>query len=410
MKLVGIDIGRSPEHAGRTRLSGIVRYDDARGGPAEEVVWYEVPEAFGADLSDSGNAWLALLLPVAVASNEPLVLSRPVDAQLLDGAADLMLAWREVYPDIRPVPIEAPVEAADARAGGRRTAAFFSGGVDSFHTALRERAAPIDDLVLALGSFDTVEGNHATFARIEARMRRAADVLAMTLVPVTTNQMRVSRMTSTVALRASHSFLASIGLALERRYSRMLFSSWTDHRWKAVNGDFTLHAQLLSTSRTRFENEGASLSRVDKIAAIAGSEAAREALRVCYQSGHEDNCMRCAKCVRTAVALEALGGLERWPTFGGSPLTAERARRATIAAPIERYYWEELPPFCRAHGREDLARAAERVLARARLLDPFRPLVRWLRRRPAVAAWTHRAEALVQDVDPLSLRPRSGSR
>ena len=109
MKLVGIDIGRSPEHAGRTRLSGIVRYDDARGGPAEEVVWYEVPEAFGADLSDSGNAWLTLLLPVAIASNEPLVLSRPVDAQLLDGAADLVLAWREVYPDIRPVPIDAPV-------------------------------------------------------------------------------------------------------------------------------------------------------------------------------------------------------------------------------------------------------------------------------------------------------------
>lgn len=410
MKLVEIDIGPSPAYPGRTRLSGIVRYDEARGGPVEEVVWYEVPAAFGGDFSDSGNGWLAFLLPIAVASNEPLVLSRPVDARFLDGAADLMRAWREVYPDIRPVPIEAPVEAAGTHATGPRTAAYFSGGVDSFDTALRERAAPIDDLILALGSFDTVEGNDATFARIEARMQRAADALSKTLVPVTTNQMRTSRATNKVALRASHSFLAGVGLALESRYSRLLFSSWTGHRWRGIDGDYTLFTQLLSTSRTSVENEGASLTRVDKIAAIARSEAAHASLRVCYQSGHENNCMRCAKCMRTAVALEAIDGLERWPTFGGAALTAERVRRTTIAAAIERFYWEELPPFCRAHGREDLARAAERVLARARRLDPLRPLVRWLRRRPAIAALTHRAEALVQDVDPLSLRPRDDSR
>jgi hypothetical protein len=404
MKLVDIDIGASPERAGHARLSGIVRYDDPRGGPAEEVFWFEVPEEFAPDLTRTGNPWLAMLLPIAVVSGERLVVSRPVDALFLDNAHDLMKTWRYLHPDDPAVTIEADLEAATTRPAGTRAAAFFSGGVDSFQTALRPRAAPLDDLLIALGSFDMVEGDPASFARIEARMRRAADRLGKTLVPVTTNQMRTSRMTSSLALRASHSLLASIALAIEGRYARVLYSSWTDHRWYALDGDYTLLAQLLSTSRTRFENEGASLSRVDKIAEIAGSDVVREALRVCYQSGHENNCMACAKCMRTAVALEALGGLERWPTFGGKALPAARARRTTISLKIERYYWEELPPFCREHGREDLARAAEHVLLRARMLDPFRPLVRWLRRRPAIARWTHRAEAMMQDVDPLSLR------
>lgn len=410
MKLVAVDIGRSPERAGHARLSGVVRYDDARGGPAEEVYWFEVPDEFAGGLSDSGNPWLAMLLPVAIASNESLVLARPVDARLLDGAEDLKRTWRAFHPGDPDVAIDADVQDDAARAAGTRSACFFSGGVDSFHTALRPRASRLHDLLLALGSFDTAGGDPASLARIEARMRRAADRLGKTLVPVTTNQMRTRRINAALALRSAHSLLAALALALEHRFDRVLFSSWTDYGWLERDLDYSQVAQLLSTRGTRFENEGAALSRVDKIAAIADHDVVREVLRVCYESGHENNCMRCAKCLRTAVALEALGGLDRWPTFGGGRLTARQAGRTTIAALIERHYWKELPPFCRAHGREDLARAAERVLARARLFDPFRPAVRWLRRRPLLARWTHRAEALVQDVDPLSLGPRGGAR
>jgi hypothetical protein len=415
MKLVGVDIASSPERAGQVRLTGIVRYDDARGGPAEEAYWLEVPAAVEPSLSASGNPWLAMLLPVAVVSGEPLVLSRPVDATLLDNARDLLLMWRSWFPGDAVTRIEADVSPAAATpdAAMRRTASFFSGGIDSFHTALRPRAAPLDELILALGSFDLLAADDASMERVRSRMERAADGIGKPLVPVTTNQIRTRLVHTDPVRRSALSMLAAIGLALERRYARVLVSASIDQHWKPAARDDVLSVQLLSTPHTRFEIEGASLSRVEKTALVAGCAAAREALRVCYQSGREDNCMMCAKCIRTAIALEALGGLERWPTFGGAPLTAARAARATIAWPIERYYWSELPAFCREHGREDLARAAERVLARARRLDPLRGLVRWLRRFPALAAMTHRAESLVQDVDPLSLRrrrrPGSGS-
>jgi len=408
MELVRIDIAPSPQRAGHVRLGGVVRYDDARGGPAEEVYWFDVPAALEASLSVSGNPWLAMLLPVAVVSGEPLVLSRPVDASLLDNARDLMLTWRAWFPRDTPVRIDADVEPANASPypGTGCTASFFSGGIDSFHTVLRPRAAPLDELLLVLGTFDLAAADDAALERVRARMQRAAEGLGRPLVAVATNQIRTRLRHTDPVRRSGLSMLAAIGLALERRYARVLISAAIDQDWKPRARDDALSAQLLSTPRTRFELDGLALSRVDKTVLVASCAAARDTLRVCYESGREDNCMACAKCIRTAIALEALGGLAQWPTFGGAPMTAARAGRATIAVPIERYYWRELPPFCRGHGREDLARAAERVLARARRLDPFRPLVRWLRRFPAIAALTHRAEALVQDVDPLSLRRR----
>jgi len=410
VKLVDVDIGRSPERAGHARLSGVVRYDDARGGPAEETYWFDFPDAFAGELSTSGNPWLAMLLPVAIVSNEALVLSRPVDARLFDSARELNLIWKTWFGD-PVIRVEADVERPDpATPMGARTASYFSGGVDSFFTALRPRTVPVDDLILMLGTFDLMDADAATLDRVRARMQRAADLVGKTLLPVTTNQMRTRLAVTDPIRRSGFAFLAPAALALERRYSRVLMSANIDQRWKSRIRDDALMTQFLSTVRTRFEDDGNPYSRVDKVALIATSQAARETLRVCFESQREDNCMHCAKCFRTAVALEALGGLERWPTFGGKPLSVERVRRTTIAHAIERYYWQELPAFCREHGRKDLARAAERVLARARLFDPFRPFVRWLRRNPLVAGWTHRAESLVQDVDPLSLRPRGGVR
>lgn len=109
--------------------------------------------------------------------------------------------------------------------------------------------------------------------------------------------------------------------------------------------------------------------------------------------------MRCVKCIRTAAALEALGVLSKATGFRTASLDPARVERAAVTEMIERHYFRELPPFCRAHGRPDLARAAERALARARRHDPLRPLVRWMRTLPLVGAATHRLEAAVQDAD-----------
>ena len=405
MRLLRIDIDRSPDRPTATRLSGVVRYDDPRGGPAEETYWYDVPEAFASSISDSGNPWLAGLLPVAVALGEPLVLSRPVDPLLLDNAPEQMRMWQFWSPERKPVAIEADVlEATGWPGGAARTASFFSGGVDSFHTALVPRHVPVDDLLLVLGTFDLVSGHDASYERVRATMQAAADAIGKTLVPVTTNQMKTRMAASDPKHLAGGSMLAAVALALERRYARVMTSAAADPRgFDSATGHPYLTA-LRSTRRTRFVEEGFGYSRVAKTEVVARNGAALASLRVCFMSGDETNCGECVKCLRTMVALEALGVLGGAP-FGRTSLPASRVARVTVVDERERHYYEELPPFCRRHGRADLAEAVERALARSRRHDRFRPFVRWLRRFPVVGPATRRLEALVQDEGRVDYRP-----
>ena len=397
MKLLRIDIDRSPDRPSAVRLSGVVRYDDPRGGRAEETYWYDVPEAFASSISDSGNPWLAGLLPVAVALGEPLVLSRPVDAMLLDNAPALMGIWQFWYPRRKPVAIEADVLDMPLEGGvPLRTASYFSGGIDSFHTALAPRHVPVDDLLLVLGTFDLVSGDEASFERVRAKMQTAADAIGKTLVPVTTNQMRTRMAESDPKYLAGGGMLAAAALALERRYTRVLASASTDPGWFDPLAGHPYLTALHSTRRTRFVEEGFGYSRVAKTELVARNDAALAALRVCFMSGDETNCGECVKCLRTMIALEALGALGR-ASFGRAVLPASRVARVTVVDEHERYYYEELPAFCRSHRRPDLAEAVERALARSRRHDRFRPLVRWLRKLPIVGPATHRLEALVQD-------------
>ena len=405
MRLLRIDIDRSPDRPAATRLSGVVRYDDPRGGPAEETYWYDVPDAFASSISDSGNPWLAGLLPVAVAFGEPLVLSRPVDPLLLDNAPELMAIWHYWYPHREPVAVEADVLDTVAPPGGpARTASFFSGGVDSFHTALAPRHVPVDDLLLVLGTFDLASGHDAAYERVRAKMQAAADAIGRTLVAVTTNQMKTRMAACDPKYLAGGAMLAAVALALEGRYSRVLASASTDPGWFGPLAGHPYLTPLHSTRRTRFVEEGFGCSRVAKTEIVARNDDALAALRACFMSGDETNCGECAKCIRTMIALEALGVLGR-ASFGRATLPTSRVARATVVDEHERYYYEELPPFCRAHGRPDLAEAVERALARSRRHDRFRPLVRWLRRFPVVGPATHRLEALVQDKGRVDYRP-----
>src|ERR1700730_13512489 len=130
MELVSVRVAEAPSAPGRVRLLGDVVYDDR---PREgESYWFEVPEKYAADLSVSGNPWLACLLPLAITRREPLRLCLPVDPLLLANASRLMRIWSRWYRRLSPVWIEAASRPTEPGPGVRETGAFFSGGIDSF--------------------------------------------------------------------------------------------------------------------------------------------------------------------------------------------------------------------------------------------------------------------------------------
>ena len=155
MELRDVELTESPGGSGFVRLSGRVTYDEA--AHADEEYWFDVASPQADLLTTSGNPWLACLAPVAATIGEPLRLGPAVDARLLENIRELLRVWTAWYPRLEDVPIEAQVD-GPAPAPERRTAAFFSGGVDSFFTVLRHangdgtpRTEHIDDLIFIRG-------------------------------------------------------------------------------------------------------------------------------------------------------------------------------------------------------------------------------------------------------------------
>jgi len=131
-------------------------------------------------------------------------------------------------------------------------------------------------------------------------------------------------------------------------------------------------------------HHGASMSKVQKVAAIAGWPATYPCLRVCWE--HPDglqNCCRCSKCVRTMVALDLAGALGRYATFR-LPLTRRTIRRCTFASDPERLFAWQLIDHAQAVGRADLTRDLRYALLRSRVAasaSRLRMTSGWLWRR-----------------------------
>jgi hypothetical protein len=396
MELAGIEIGPSPERAGWTRLTGDVRYGSPQNGRREERYWFDFPDRVAASMTDGGDPWLACLLPVAVELGEPLVLRRPVDPTMLDSARERMAVWHWWNPSHAPVAIEADLAVAPSDGPGR-TASLFSGGVDSFYTVLTPRAAPIDDLLVIHGAFDLMHAKREAFDRVQAKLQRAADALGKVLIPSATNLLHTRLGASDLAGMSQGSMMVAVPLALERRFGRVFVPASIDLDWHDGWGTHPVTDAMLSTSRTAVVEHGVAATRLEKTVFVARSDIALAALRVCLFTGDETNCMRCEKCLRTAIVLDVLGVIDRAPAFATRRVDRRTVRRMPLGDEHTRVYYRELLPFCREHARPDFADAIAVALRRARLHDPFRPLVRRLRQWPVVGAATRWLESRVHD-------------
>jgi hypothetical protein len=378
MELVSVRIGEAPSAPGRVRLLGDVVYDD-RPGQVEQY-WIEVPEEYAASLSLSGNPWITSLLPLAVTLRQPLRVHAPVDPVLFSNIPRLMETWsawyRRRFPEVRPVPVDAPLEATALRPGPRESAAFFSGGVDSFYMVLRN---PEVRKLLCVRGFDIPLSAPEEFERLRGRLAMAAEELGRQLVDVTTN-LRATRFRVTRWGHLAHGCaLAGVALAIEPRLESVHIAGTHYEGPIRPWGSHPETDPLLSTSRTRFAHEDAGVSRSMKTELVSGSEVALRSLHVCYRINSSENCGNCKKCILTMLNLELLGALSRSSTF--PKLDLERVKRTYLKSVSYELLYGDMLTKARAAGRTDVADAIAECLRRSRRLNP---LIRGLER---LGAW-----------------------
>ncbi len=381
MELRDVRVMSSPLGPKRVRLVGDLAYDDLPG--QIEQLWFDVAEENAPFLSRTGNPWLACLAPLAAKLGQPVRISLPVDRLLLRNVHELMVIWQSWYPHLHRVEIAADTTDDMPAAGGTRTAAFFSGGVDSFFTILRARepgAIAIDDLV-SIGGFDIRLRNLPAFERMRSRQAAVAESLGCQFVDVITN-LRDTRIEKAGWGDLLHgAALAGVGLALEGRYERLLIASTADYTRLFPNGSHPLTDPLLSTTGTQILHDGATHDRRGKIEFVSRSEIALRNLHVCFRVGSDYNCGACEKCLRTMAVLELLGCLEQAESFPIRRLDARSLARVYVGNPLAASYYDSIIAMAAERGRPEIARSAARALQRSRWRSRLMAIPEWCANR-----------------------------
>jgi hypothetical protein len=384
VELRDIRIDRSSP--GRTRLTGVVLYERDR---KEEEYWFDVPDRHAGELSESGNAWLVCLAPLAATLGEPLRIGRPVDRLLARNVREALAVWRVWYSRLHDVPFDLEISDAPAARGPRRIGAFFSGGIDSFYTVLRHvkggaGTLPLDDLILVRG-FDFPLVHAQAFDRHRGRMAAAAEELGLHLVDVVTN-LRETRLREAEWGALWHgAALASVGLALEHRYRYLLVAASLTYGELEPYGSHPLTDPLLSTSSTRVLHEGADVTRLDKVADLAGSDLALRFLHVCFRVISDINCGRCRKCLMAMTGLTLFGAGGRSATFSPDGPDLARLRRILFSRG-QRHGVRRLRTLAARQGRRELVRALDHAWRRSIVLRTFLEAFQKAHRFPTFAA------------------------
>jgi hypothetical protein len=356
---------------------------EARVGGRVQPVWLRTE----APILPTADAALALCLMPAMRDGGTLELSDPVSPRLLRTQREfqaIQRAWSPGWPfgdpPLREVEVTAPTQVPPEPRRGGRVAAFFSGGVDSWATVIAN--PDVTDLVFVRG-LDilprlTHQGDLAD--EVEARLREAAEELALPLHVVETNLRELTdpHVRWEVVCGCA---TAAIALFLAPLFERVMIAGDIDHEAQPAMGPSQLVDQLLSTERLEIVDDGGLFNREQRLRRIVDHPVVQRSLRVCWENpGGAYNCGRCRKCLLTMVSLEAIGARDRIATFPPE-LDLDLLPELEIYQEISLALAEDLLDVTRAVSRTDLERAVEKLVAKGRRSLGLAPGQR-LRRSP----------------------------
>jgi hypothetical protein len=304
------------------RIVATVRSEAGKFAPFDLVIG--VPRAYVGWLDLSGNPFVPTLLLLASCLGERFRLEGTISPRLLNNAKKACKLFQSWW-GFANVSVEAEAAASERRAG-EGSAFFFTRGVDSWHSALRDRTTEQPGRLthlLYVPDFDT-QYSPGTRRHAVAATREAARYLGLPLLCISHNGREL--LDKFINWELSHGgVLGGIGLALGGWIAHVSLASSMHSDYVVPWGSNPYLDRLWSTERTTTHLDVAE-TRTNKLSAIASSDYPLSRLKICWQEDVVTNCGRCEKCVRTQCALAIAGVLDRAPVFQ-QPLTVETIKR-----------------------------------------------------------------------------------
>jgi hypothetical protein len=380
----------STKKGDRVRLSATVNWEDCDREPQE--LYFETNAEFADGFSCNPHAFLiACTLPAFRFGEKRICLDEEICPELKDGLITVMSWMRHWYYGSEKgiVKIEARTQSSQSiPRTHERAGFFFSGGIDSLATLRSNHANyPIEhpgyikDGLLVYG---LEVHKPEKFEHVVSSVSEIARDAGIILIPVYTNirsmgpedvgdfwgDFWVKEFESAAFSAIAHTF--------SKRVTKIFYSSTYDipnilrFGNKFLNGTHPLIDPQYSSSDLQIQLCGIWLSRFQKTKLIADWDVALINLRVCnitteYQAGNL-NCGKCEKCLRTKLALLALGALDRAHAFSNREISPEIVKSNVTLSRVNLMWWEELVAPLSEKGYHDLAEIIEHKLAKKRMI------------------------------------------
>ena len=354
---------------------------------ADRELWIRYPAEHYEHLCPRSDPFLTATLFLAMQHGVPLKVEGPVSRRLFHGLQKYQKILHQWRPRYKVVEMEAD-ELVDTPLEASAVGAFFSCGVDSFYTLLKNHhsnlppAEKISHIIFIGKGFDLIEDDRL-YDSLVASVHAAADALGKKAICVDTNARSVLRRGGRVQQdwAMGHGLVlasAALGLGglLRRVHMPSPFAMSDAHPWAT----HPLLDPLLSSESLEFVFDGGEATRIEKIRwQIARSQVALDHLRVCW-STYAYNCSDCGKCVWTMVNLELCGALDRCKTFHNE-LDYRRISEMELEMDNHRVFarenYDELFSGGRAEAHPRLAEAMRQCLSPWARVRPRR-LIRYL--------------------------------
>lgn len=359
----------------------------------------------------------AFRVPAAVAARQQgearIAGGGPVCASLRDGLANSM-AWLSRWEGLDRTPplLDLPTECGHPVTPRRVRAAFLSGGIDSLALfAQNQRDHPagspyrLEVAIAVVGiqrhrwlEASTIGGQLAAAAQQLEPLGRA---LGVEVVPVATNLRTMNSSTWFWQYEFQGSALAGTAHLFSSSVSSVsIAGTWkVSHldRW----GSHPLIDMGYGSHEIQILHEQAHLGRLEKTRIVVGHPGLLAHVNVCNRSdGGNLNCGKCEKCLRTMLALEALGILGDTVAFEATTLQPTDLAAVRISDRGLEGEYEELVEPLKTVNRHDLAAAVQKIVNASRLRRRIpAKLLRVRAHGAAIFSPTRRASARQSTID-----------
>jgi len=372
MKIENIRLSRQKEHA---RLSADVIWE-TRSHP-RQTLYFEVTSNFADALRCSPHPFLiAGLMPALYFGETRISIDAELCPELMTGlktALSWMLHWFYQVGHRAPRIEAGAMTTYKARPVPQQAGFLFSGGVDSLSTLrLNHLHYPSQHpgfirwglIVYGLEVRDTERFRHVTRALSEIQRDSHIELVAVNTNIRDLGPENNRRFWKEFWLNEfMGACFAAIAHALANLYGTFYINSCHDIPNIMPYSSHPLINPNFSSSNLKIKHEGITLSRLEKTRSISDWAVALKNLRVCnnfqfYQNGRL-NCGECEKCIRTMLALTALGVLEKADAFPISTVTPALIEKGVQIGYNTLPLYEEMIAPLSAAGCHDLAAAIE---------------------------------------------------